>query len=169
MVNKNRATNPKKGIRRACKIWYGNKSAKARSSPHKRISTRITNITMNTEITPIKVGLLSIHEKYATAIYEGYKTYEVRKTSIKARKIYLYETKPIALVRGFILIDTPIEIKVSDIIENYLSQTCLTDQQVREYARNRSTLYLWPIKEVHRIDPFKLYLPTPQSFIYIYE
>lgn len=115
------------------------------------------------------VAILSIHSIYATAIYEGLKRYEVRKTSINVQKIYLYETTPIALVRGYIVIGEPIKVSISDIITKYLHDTLLTPKQVRDYAKGKPTLYLWPIKESHRIDPFKLNLPTPQPFIYIYE
>lgn len=52
--------------------------------------------------------LLPIHHKYATAIYDGTKRYEIRKRipNLKVGDyIFLYETSPIQLVTGYFIVD----------------------------------------------------------------
>lgn len=111
-------------------------------------------------------AILAIHHVYATAIYDGEKTFEVRKTRIKASTIYLYETAPIKLITGFIKIGEPIKLSIEEIKASYLKQTQLSPNLLDLYAKDRKELWLWPIKKALRIDPRPYTGPTIQTFIY---
>lgn len=113
-------------------------------------------------------AILSIKSIYATAIYEGYKTIEVRKTAIKpCERIYLYETAPKSLVTGFIQIGTPEKVTIERIIKEYLKETMLTETVLRRYAGDRQYLYLWPVIHAERRPPIKPATRAPQSFQYL--
>lgn len=113
-------------------------------------------------------AILAIHHVYATAIYNGVKTFEVRKTRINASTIYLYETAPIKLITGFINIGEPFKLSTDEIKENYLKETLLSANLVDIYAKDRKDLWLWPIIKAERIRPRPYTGPAIQSFIYIY-
>lgn len=113
-------------------------------------------------------AILAIHHVFATAIYEGEKTFEVRKTHINASTIYLYETAPIKLITGVIKIGEPIKLSVEEIKASYLKETMLTSNLIDLYAKNRKDLWLWPILKAERIRPKPYTGPSIQSFIYIH-
>lgn len=113
-------------------------------------------------------AILSIKSIYATAIYQGIKTIEVRKTSINiCERIYLYETAPKACITGFIKIAAPMCISIDRIIQEFKEQTMLTEAQIRAYAGPRQQLYLWPIVHAERCKPMDMISRAPQSFYYI--
>lgn len=113
-------------------------------------------------------AILAIHHVYATAIYEGSKTFEVRKCRINASKIYLYETAPIKLITGVIKIGEPIKLPIEEIKAKYLKETMLTPNLIDLYAKDRPYLWLWPIKKAERITPRPYTGPAIQSFTYIH-
>ena len=115
-----------------------------------------------------KVAILAIHHVYAKAIYDGLKTFEVRKNRIHASKIYLYETSPIKLITGMIEIGEPIKLPIEEIKSMYLKETMLTPNLIDLYAKDRPYLWLWPIKKADRIRPRPYTGPAIQSFTYIY-
>lgn len=113
-------------------------------------------------------AILAIHHVYATAIYSGKKTFEVRKTRINASTIYLYETAPVKLITGVIEIGEPIKLLVEEIKARYLKETMLTPDLIDLYAKDRPYLWLWPILKVERISPRPYTGPAIQSFTYIH-
>lgn len=113
-------------------------------------------------------AILAIHHVYATAIYDGVKTFEVRKTRINASTIYLYETAPIKLITGVIKIGEPVKLSIEEIKEKYLKETLLSADLVDIYAKDRKDLWLWPIEKAERITPRPYIGPAIQSFIYIH-
>lgn len=113
-------------------------------------------------------AILAIHHVYATAIYEGVKLFEVRKTRIKASTIYLYETAPMKLITGVIKIGEPIKVSIEEIKEKYLKETALSSDLVDIYAKDRKYLWLWPIIKAERIRPRPYTGPAIQSFTYIH-
>lgn len=114
-----------------------------------------------------RFAILAIHHVYAEAIYDGKKKFEVRKCSIKTKRIYIYETSPIKLITGIIEIGEPIELPIDDIKTNYLKETGLTPELIDSYAKGRKTLWLWPIENVARTMPTKYNGPTIQMFKYV--
>lgn len=115
-----------------------------------------------------RLAILAIHHVYAKAIYEGLKTFEVRKTRINASTIYLYETAPIKLITGVIKIGEPFKLSTEEIKESYLKDTLLSADLVDIYAKDRKDLWLWPIIKAERISPRPYTGPTIQSFTYIH-
>lgn len=115
-----------------------------------------------------RLAILAIHHVYAKAIYEGLKTFDVRKSSINASKIYLYETSPIQLITGMIEIGEPIKLPIEEIKSKYLKETMLTPNLIDLYAKDRPYLYLWPIKKAEQIRPRPYTGPAIQSFVYIH-
>lgn len=113
-------------------------------------------------------AILAIHHVYATAIYSGEKTFEVRKTSIKASTIYLYETAPVKLITGVIKIGIPFKLPIEDIKARHLKDTMLTSNFIDLYAKDKKVLWLWPILKAERISPRPYTGPAIQSFIYIH-
>lgn len=113
-------------------------------------------------------AILAIHHVYATAIYEGAKTFEVRKTSIKASTIYLYETSPVRLITGVIKIGIPFKLPIEEIKARHLNDTMLTPNLIDLYAKGEKNLWLWPILKAERIRPRPYTGPAIQSFIYIH-
>lgn len=113
-------------------------------------------------------AILAIHHVYATAIYEGAKIFEMRKTRINTSTIYLYETAPIKLITGVINIGEPFRLSTDEIKENYLKETCLSANLVDIYAKDRKNLWLWPIIKAERIKPRPYTGPAIQSYIYIH-
>lgn len=114
-------------------------------------------------------AILAIHHVYATAIYSGEKTFEVRKTSIKASTIYLYETAPVKLITGVIKIGTPFKLSTEEIKARHLKHTMLTPDLIDLYAKEQKFLWLWPIEKAERIRPRPYTGPAIQSFIYIHQ
>lgn len=113
-------------------------------------------------------AILSIKSIYATAIYQGIKTIEVRKTAIKpCDKIYLYETAPKSLITGYIQISQILRLPVDAIIRFYLQSTLLDEKELRAYAGHRPYLYLWPIIHAERCEPIEMTYPAPQSYYYL--
>lgn len=113
-------------------------------------------------------AILSIKGIYATAIYQGIKTIEVRKTAIKhCDKIYLYETAPKALITGYIQITQPQKVDIETIIRKYLRYTLLTEEELITYAGIRTYLYLWPIIYAEKVKPIEMISKPPQSFCYV--
>ena len=113
-------------------------------------------------------AILSIKSIYATAIYQGIKIIEVRKTAIKhCNKIFLYETAPKALITGYIQITQPQKVDIETIIRMYLRSTLLTEEELRAYAGSRPYLYLWPIFHAEKIKPIEMISKPPQSFCYV--
>lgn len=113
-------------------------------------------------------AILSIKSIYATAIYQGLKTIEVRKTAIKhCDKIYLYETAPKMLITGYIQISRPQRLPIDIIIRDYLRATFLDENGLRAYAGNNPYLYLWPIIYAERCKPMEMLSRAPQSYYYI--
>lgn len=113
-------------------------------------------------------AILAIHHVYASAIYEGIKTFEVRKTRINASTIYLYETAPIKLITGVIKIGEPIKLPIEEIKARYLKETLLTPELIDLYAKDRKNLWLWPIIKAERIKTRPYTGSAIQSFIYIH-
>lgn len=113
-------------------------------------------------------AILAINHVFATAIYNGVKTFEVRKTRIKASTIYLYETSPIKLITGVVKIGEPFKLSTEEIKEKYLDETLLTANLIDIYAKDRKDLWLWPIIKSERIRP-RPYTGSPINlFIYIH-
>lgn len=115
-----------------------------------------------------RLAILAIHHVYAEAIYDGLKTFEVRKTRINASTIYLYETAPIKLITGVIKIGIPFKLSIEEIKERHLKDTMLTPDLIDLYAKDRKYLWLWPIIKAERIIPKPYTGPTIQSFTYIH-
>lgn len=113
-------------------------------------------------------AILAIHHVYADAIYNGVKTFEVRKTRINASTIYLYETSPIKLITGVIKIGIPFKLSIEEIKERHLGDTMLTPNLIDLYAKGRKYLWLWPIIKAERIRQKPYTGPAIQSFIYIH-
>lgn len=125
----------------------------------------------------MKAVLMSINPQWCEKIFNGEKTVEVRKTAPKIEppfKVYVYQTKnkgksivSEALstvygggkVIGEFVCDRVNEIKPCfeyyadgyDIDDDYLSETCLTQGQLREYGKGK-TLYGWHITEPKLYD-----------------
>lgn len=113
-------------------------------------------------------AILSIKSIYATAIYQGIKTIEVRKTAIKhCDKIFLYETAPKRLITGYIQISQPLKVPIERIIQEYLQYTLLDEKGLRAYAGHKPFLYLWPIIHAERCEPLDIHYSAPQSYYYI--
>ena len=113
-------------------------------------------------------AILSIKSIYATAIYQGIKTIEVRKTAIKhCDKIYLYETAPKCLITGYIKISQPQRVSIDRIILEYLPYTLLDEKGLISYAGNKLYLYLWPIIHAERCKPIEMVSRAPQSYYYV--
>lgn len=123
---------------------------------------------------------MSIKPKWANLIFDGKKKIEVRKTQPKriegrAFKVYLYVTGDVKKVIG--------ECECYDIYTMMLKgyelwsfdkkDTCLTDEELREYA-NGGSLYGWPLRNVKKYDnpktlaDFGMKRP-PQSWCYVAE
>ena len=124
--------------------------------------------------------MLSIKPKWADLILKGKKKKEVRKTQPKriegrAFKVYLYVTGDTKKVIGececydiYTMIHEGKEIWLFD-----TKDTCLTDEELHEYAKGGS-LYGWPLRHVKKYDnPKSLELfglkTPPQSWCYIEE
>lgn len=121
--------------------------------------------------------LLSIKPKWADLIFEGKKKTEVRKTQPKLTKetfkVYFYVTGDVKKVIGececyYIY---PMMHKGKELWMFDIEDTCLTEEELREYAKAGS-LYGWPLHNVKKYDnpktlaDFGMKRP-PQSWCYV--
>jgi predicted transcriptional regulator len=118
----------------------------------------------------MKSVLISIHPKWCELIASGKKTVEVRKTRPKIEKpfkCYIYETqgktetpwideeghlifKGRGQVIGEFVCDSMTSLKADNMIQAYYNntrETCLTDEEIKQYANN-GKLYYWHISEL---------------------
>lgn len=112
-------------------------------------------------------AILAINHVYATAIYNGYKTFEVCRIRTNASTIYLYETAPIKLITGVIKIGEPFKLSTEEIKARYLKDTMVNPNLIDLYAKSRKELWLWPILKAERIRPRPYTGPAIHSFTYI--
>lgn len=109
--------------------------------------------------------LLSIKPEWAKKIYSGEKTIEFRKNfplkyNLSEDYIFLYETKPIFAVTGYIVVDSYINVQKiynsiyenrGKLIKDITTRGCLSIEKLFEYERH---LYIWGwnIKKFQKIN-----------------
>lgn len=121
--------------------------------------------------------LMSIHKQYADLIYSGDKTLEIRKTAPFKDDIprfftaYLYETNKsggAGMITGEFTCDC---IMATHCFEAYIPHSCLSFEELEEYAQGKilyalHTLYAVRYKEPLPLSEFGLVKP-PQSWQYV--
>lgn len=128
--------------------------------------------------------LLSIKPEWAKKIYSGEKTIEFRKNfplkyNLDDEYIFLYETKPVCLVTGFIKIDGYINVqKIYNskyenrvkLLKDIVNRGCLSIEELFKYDRNLH-IWAWKIKKFYKMPPeyinrFSPNEKPPQSWCY---
>lgn len=128
--------------------------------------------------------LLSIKPEWAKKIYSGEKTIEFRKNfPIKYIQcwddIFLYETKPVFAVTGFIKVDSYIDVRKiynskyenrDKLLKDVTKRGCLSIDELFKYERNLH-IWAWNIKEFCKMSPeyvnrFSPSEKPPQSWCY---
>jgi predicted transcriptional regulator len=125
-------------------------------------------------------ALLSIHSKYAAAIYAGIKTVELRSVPPKkpCERMYLYETAPKKLITGFIVpgvIGPKMDAReLTDLygIQSLLGPSTLSGEEayIRVGQIIGFTKKYHPIEIVEVVkleNPIKLSGRPPQNFYYL--
>ena len=130
----------------------------------------------------MKAVLISIQPKWCELIASGKKTVEVRKTKPKLEtpfKVYIYETNwrnntywknhhkgRLGKVIGEFVCDCMTSLKADNMIQAYYNntkETCLTDEEIKQYANN-GKLYYWHISDLVIYDK-----PRELSEFYIWK
>jgi predicted transcriptional regulator len=109
-------------------------------------------------------------------IFSGQKKYEYRKrvfTRTDIDKVYVYASKPISKIIGFITIDQVIKCKASDMWEMTYKDGGVNKEYFDAYFKNCDTAHAIKIGEVVMldipIDPKKVIkdFHAPQNFMYL--
>lgn len=114
--------------------------------------------------------VMSIKPEWATLIYQGRKTVEVRKVSIHKWTLpcLLYETAPVSMVTGIVLFGDRFRFDRQDFMQ--MSDSCLTTEDVESYIGTRE-VYGYRVKEVRRltmpIEISELGIDPPRSYRYV--
>lgn len=120
--------------------------------------------------------ILSIRPNFCNMIFSGQKKYEYRKrifTRTDIDKVYVYASKPISKIIGFITIDQVIKCKASDMWEMTYKDGGVNKEYFDAYFKNCDTAHAIKIGEVVMldipIDPKKVIkdFHAPQNFMYL--
>ena len=119
------------------------------------------------------VGIISLKPKYYELITSGTKRYEYRKISFKSTisKIFIYITKPVSQIRGYIIIEERIFGSPKEIWTITKFESGLNETQFYNYVSNHLYIHAYKIEKfvsVTAFDPFKTTkdFKAPQSIIY---
>lgn len=121
-----------------------------------------------------RVALLSIHPRHATAILDGYKTVELRRTRLPSdvSHVVVYATSPLKTVLGWFEVDAIERDRPWRLWERHGSGTGITRSEFRSYFNGavegtaifvRKVVTLKEPLELDALGPS----PAPQSFRYL--
>lgn len=119
--------------------------------------------------------LLSIKPKFASLIYEGDKSFEIRKVipnCHSGQRILIYETSPVCAITGYCLYGGFICLSPEDAFSEYSQYLGVSQSEFNEYCGNRSYIVLWRLlRPCHFSFRYDLKIiglnHPPQSFQYI--
>lgn len=109
--------------------------------------------------TPIFLGdvLISIKPKYAVQIYAGTKRYELRHNAPsfdKNTRLWIYETKPVGMITGFVDFKDCMIAEPWTIWLYYRTRLGITQYEFANYYKQRKQAFAWYLS-----DPVKLEEP----------
>ncbi|MGS0679975.1 hypothetical protein ACVBIL_02320 [Shewanella sp. 125m-7] len=121
--------------------------------------------------------ILSIKPSFTKQILLGNKTIELRKQIgvefVNGSELYLYSSSPTQAIVGKAVISTIRCLNIDEIIANYLTRTCVSEEYIRKYYFNRTKGYALSIdKVIPFFSPVSLSelrlcgFHPPQSFCY---
>jgi predicted transcriptional regulator len=120
--------------------------------------------------------LLSIKPRFANAILEGTKTFELRRAVFRSpavRKIVIYASSPVSLVIGEFMIDGILALEPKKLWAVTAKGTCVDQEFFDEYFRGREIGFALKVYSPRRYakplrleELFGLSRP-PQSFCYL--
>ena len=106
--------------------------------------------------------IISIKPLYAERIYNGNKRYEIRTRIPKLKRldvIYIYETKPIALITGVIIVTNILKLTPREAWDTKEHQLGITKNEFFAYCWSLEFIYLIECEDVVKFDK-----PEPLSF-----
>ena len=121
-----------------------------------------------------RIALMSIHPKYAMAIFQGHKKFEFRKCKLSSAvsHVLVYATAPIRRVIGVFEVGNIVEGSPRSLWEKYSDVSGIEPDEYKSYYAGSRKAFAIAVKDPVllerpvRLDDLRRGLTPPQSFVY---